>query len=222
MTIKKLNALHIVAFSCVIMSLVDAIIIPQYFVKLVIKFTLFLILPVIFLHIKKISYSDIFYLNSSTFINSLRLGICVFSLILGSYAVANLFFDFSNVVASLLPYDGINPSNFYFVAIYTTFVNSLLEEFFFRGFAFLTLKQTENRYFTYFFSSFFFAIYHISILFTWGSILLTLLMMVVLFIAGIIFNILNEKNGNIYFSWFMHIFANFAINLIGLSILGII
>ena len=43
-----------------------------------------------------------------------------------------------------------------------------------------------------------------------------------LIVGGCIFNYLNEKNDNIYPSWFVHMFANFAINTVGFILFGIL
>jgi len=41
-------------------------------------------------------------------------------------------------------------------------------------------------------------------------------------LSGIFFNLLNDKNKNIYNSYMVHMFANFAINTLGLQMFGII
>ena len=43
-----------------------------------------------------------------------------------------------------------------------------------------------------------------------------------LIVGGLIFNALNDKFGNIYPSWFVHMAANFAINTIGFILFGIV
>ena len=135
--------------------------------------------------------------------------------------MGNLF-NFSSVTKSLENNIGVNSSNFIFVALYISFINSLLEEIFFRGFAFITLKSISSKKFAYIFSSISFSIYHVAMMSTWFDILLLLLLIFSLFIAGIFFNYLDDKNNNIYNSWFVHMFANFAINTIGFILFGII
>jgi hypothetical protein len=46
--------------------------------------------------------------------------------------------------------------------------------------------------------------------------------MIGLFVGGLIFDKLNEKNGNILSSWLVHMMANLAINTIGLMMFGIL
>ena len=111
--------------------------------------------------------------------------------------------------------------NFLFVSLYISLVNSLLEEFLFRGFAFLTLKKHIGRRTAYVFSAAVFAVYHFGMMAA-GNILISLLALMALFVAGCMFNWLDERSGNIITSWLVHMFANFAINTIGFMIFGII
>lgn len=109
-----------------------------------------------------------------------------------------------------------------FVSLYISFVNSMLEEFFFRGFAFLTLKRLTGRKFAYIFSASVFAIYHIAMMTGWFGPLVFLIIMAGLFSGGLIFDYLNEKSSSVYPSWIVHMFANFAINTVGFILFGII
>ena len=56
----------------------------------------------------------------------------------------------------------------------------------------------------------------------WFDLPLFIIVMAGLFAGGVIFNFLNEKSGTIYPSWFLHMFANFAINTVGFVLFGII
>jgi membrane protease YdiL (CAAX protease family) len=56
----------------------------------------------------------------------------------------------------------------------------------------------------------------VAIIGSWFSPLIFLLAMAGLFIGGLIFNYLNERNGNIINSWVVHLMANLAINTVGL------
>ena len=117
---------------------------------------------------------------------------------------------------------GITAENFLYVSLYISLMNSFLEEFFFRGYGFITLKKYTSRRFAYIFSSVIFAIYHVGMLVDMFNIWTSLLLLVGLIIGGCIFNYLNEANDNIYPSWFVHMFANFAINTIGFILFGIL
>ena len=101
-------------------------------------------------------------------------------------------------------------------------MNSLLEEFFFRGYAFFTLKRLTSRRFAYLLSSLLFAVYHLGMTAGWFAPGVWLLSMAGLFLGGCIFNSLNEKSGNLYASWLVHLCANAAINTVGCVLFGIL
>ena len=139
----------------------------------------------------------------------------IYAVILVAYFMFRNIFDFSALTSSLNETTGVNKSNFLWVAIYISFVNSLLEEFFFRGFAFLTLKKVVSKGFAYVFSSMLFALYHIAMMIGWFGIPVILISLTGLFVGGLIFDKFDDKYGNIYLSWLVHMFANFSINTIG-------
>ena len=212
-----------VILACVIMALVDALWQPVYAVKSVIKIVLFLALPVVYTSTdNRIKLKTLFKVNKNGFKTALILGISVYALILGGYLLLKDVFDFSSVTGALMDSVKVNANNFIYVSLYISFVNSLLEEFFFRGFAFLTLKKISSAKYAYIFSSVAFSIYHVAIMTGWFSIPLFLLIISGLFVGGLIFNYLNDKYSNIYVSWFVHMFANFAINTVGFMLFGIV
>lgn len=223
---KNRNKYIIVAITilcCFIMAIVDGIIQPHYAVKSLIKVILFLILPVVLsLFNKDICLNNLFKVNKSGMKIAFSLCIPVFVIILTAYMLLKDVFDFSAVTQALTGNIGVNRNNFLYVAIYISFVNSLLEEFFFRGFAFLILRKFTSNKFSYIFSSVTFALYHIAIMSGWFSIGVFVITLAGLFLGGFLFNYLNTKSNNIYTSWFVHMFANFAINTIGFMLFGLI
>ena len=146
---KKKTIILIVLLGCLIMGFIDAVIRPQYLIKSFVKIILFSLMPILYSRYNKdLNLKSLFKVKSKKeVIIALISGAAVFSFILGSYLILGEFFDFSNVVSSLSTNVGIDIDNFIFVAIYISFINSLLEEFFFRGFAFLKLKEVSNRRF---------------------------------------------------------------------------
>ena len=150
------------------------------------------------------------------------LALAVFSVILGGYFLTRNYIDFSAVTTSLTSGMGITASNFLYVALYISIMNSFLEEFFFRGFGFITLKKYVSVKFAYLYSPVLFAIYHVGMLVNMFHPVVLLLLMLGLIIGGLIFNALNDKFGNIYPSWFVHMAANFAINTVGFILFGVI
>lgn len=212
----------IVAF-CVLMAVIDGILKADYIIKSIIKLVLFLILPALYsLCDKDIKIKEVFIPEMSGLKLAIILGALVYVIILGGYFFFKDFFDFSSITTSLTNNIGVTGNNFIFVSLYISFVNSLLEEFFFRGFAFITLKRITSRRFAYLFSATVFAVYHIAMMIGWFSLDLFLIIMAGLFAGGLIFNYLNEKSLTVYPSWLVHMFANFAINTIGFILFEII
>ncbi len=214
--------LLIIAF-CVIMAFIDGVFKADYFIKSGIKLILFAVFPLLYsvcdnqIFIKNLFKADIKLIK-----NIPLLCVALYSLILCSYLLLKDIFDFSNITKSLTSNIGVNGQNFIFVSLYISFINSFLEEFFFRGFAFLNLVKIKGRAFAYIFSSLVFSLYHVAMMIGWFSWGLFILVLVGLFAGGMIFNYLNEKSGSIYPSWLVHISANFAINTIGFILFEII
>ena len=213
---NKFKIIFIVIISFFIMAIVDAVIVPSYFIKSLIKIILFGLIPIAyFITNKDREIKNIFRINKKELTISLLVGIVVFLIIIGAYFLLGNLFDLSNITSSLTNDIGVSLDNFIYVSIYITIFNSFLEEFFFRGFAFLTLKKYSNLKFSFIFSAITFALYHVAMMITWISIPLLIMTIIGLFIGGLIFNYFNYKYNNLYPSWFIHMFANIAINTIG-------
>lgn len=213
----------IIILGCVVMAITDAIIKPPYFIKSIIKIVFFLVIPLLFiLKSKVIHLKKMIIPVRKNLLTSLTLGISIYIIILVGYFLTKNFYDYSSITGLLTSNSSITGNNFIFVATYISFCNSLLEEFFFRGFAFFVIKKYLGRKLAYILSSISFAIYHIAIMTGWFSIILFILIMIGLVIGGCIFNYLDDKNENICNSWMTHMFANFAINTIGFILFGII
>lgn len=138
------------------------------------------------------------------------------------YVVLKNFIDINSIRTLISTTIGINADNFILVAIYISFINSLLEEFFFRGYSFLLLKEETNNKFAYLFSASLFSVYHVGMTSGWFNPIIYVLSLLGLFLGGCLFNYLNDKCKNIYPSWLVHMSANFAINTIGCLLFGIL
>lgn len=220
---EVITIVALISICCALMAVVDGIIQPDYAVKSIIKMVVFLVAPILYSVIDKdLDLKCIFRWNKNGAKLTIGLAVGVYLFILGSYFVGKGMFDFSGITKSLTSNIGVTGERFVWVALYISFVNSFLEEFFFRGFAFLTIKKLMSRKFAYLFSSSMFAVYHIAMMSGWFSFGMYLITMAGLFVGGLLFNYLNEKNETIYSSWMVHMFANFAINTIGFMLFGIL
>lgn len=205
------------------MSFVDGVVQPPYAVKSAIKILLFLCVPLVYFARFRAwdQLKNLFRLKKTELLVALGLGVGAFVVITGGYMVISRFFDLDTIILARTSEGGVSAANFLYVSTYIALVNSLLEEFFFRGYAFLNLKTLTSRPFAYGFSALLFAIYHFGMV-GGGNLMVSLVAMAGLFAAGLILNALNERSGSILTSWLLHMCANLAINTVGFYVFGMI
>lgn len=222
--IRKISITFIIIFICLAMYFVEVFLKPGYFLKSIIKVVLFVGLPMIFCILaKQFDFTDYFIIKQKKQIFvSAALGLGVYLIILAGYYILRSFINLDNISMQLENNMNVNKNNFIYVAIYISFINSMLEELFFRGFVFLTLNKTSSKPYSYILSALAFSVYHVSILENWFNIILYITFIAGLFAVGLFFNYLNEKNNNIYNSWIVHMCANLSINTIGFFMFGIL
>ena len=211
-----------VLLCCLVMALTDGVWKPPYAVKSAVKILLFLCIPLVFSAVRGLSPSALFCPEKKAVLMGLTLGAVTFAVILLGYSLLQSYIDFSFIPGSLMENGGISADNFLYVALYIAFCNSLLEEFFFRGFAYLTLKRIASPLFATVFSAAAFAFYHGGMLDGWFSPLLYAATLIALFACGLFFNYLNTRSSRIWVSWLMHMGANLAINTVGMRLLGML
>lgn len=211
-----------VILCCVAMTLIDGFWKPDYWLKSLLKVILFLSVPLIFSFLTKLSPGSVFKPDKKSFVLGGLLGGATFVIILAGYFVIKEFVDFSFIPGAIMENGSITSDNFVYIALYIALCNSMLEEYFFRGFAFLTLKKIASPAYAYLLSAGAFAVYHAGMLDGWFSAGLYLLTLAALFGCGLFFNFLNHRQGKLWVSWLVHMSANVAINIIGMILLGIL
>jgi uncharacterized protein len=211
--------------ACICLYVIEQYLGVSYVVKTLSKIIFFAIIPIIY--IKLIKKSNIVAELNLRHLDRKRLklgfifGTASFLIVLAAYVIFKGVIDLNSITSDLQE-KNITAVNFIFIGLYVTLGNSLLEEFFFRGFIFLNLYNLKKEKLAYFYSSVLFGFYHIGIFKAWFNIWLILLCLVGLITVGFIFNWLNTKSKNFINSWLVHIFADSAIILIGLRMFNII
>lgn len=221
---------HILAWSlaaCAVLYWIEQVLAVDYLTKTIAKLVLFAVVPYIYMRRSGQSLSPSRPNHSwsptrPSFSLGLALGALSFVVIIAAYLVLGRYVDFNSIVQELQTKSKITPANFLLVGLYITFGNSFLEEFFFRGFVFLSLFRNGQRTLAYLYSSILFGIYHIAIFKTWFSAPLIALALFALISVGIIFDWLDTKTDSFVNSWIVHILADSAIILIGMRIFGMI
>lgn len=209
------SILAILLFGCAVMAVVDGVIQPGYVIKSLVKLILFLGLPLWWSRQAGVSLRPLFARPRQGLRMALLLGAGVFAVILGGFFLTRGIFDFSGLTAALTAGTGVRRENFLWVALYISFVNSLLEEFFFRGFGFLLLRRYLPRRQALGLSCLAFALYHVAMTLGWYGLPVQLLTLAGLALGGWIFCRLDEHSGSLWLSWVVHLGANLATNAIG-------
>ena len=222
---KKKMLIGSVLFCSLTMTLMDTFLELSYGPRSLLKIMMFMIIPLMYFMKYKEDLPKIkqlFLPRKKDLLLALVLGAGVYGVIFAAYFLFRNLIDLNTIQDALLENVGVSVENFLAVALYISFVNSLLEEFFFRGYAFILLKNEVKPVIAYVFSAFLFAFYHVGMTLTWFHPVIYVLAMLGLFIGGLIFNALNDRCGQLYPSWLVHMCANFAINTIGCILFGVI
>lgn len=221
---KKLLTIIISAIIAVaVMCTVESILQPGYVWKSAVKITMFFGSVVLFyLLYRDEKLKNHFKIkNKKAFAVSSVIALLTIGVIIGAYALIQDYVDPAQIKDSLLNKEKVSVDNFLYVALYISAVNSFLEEIFFRGLLFLQVKKLGYRKLAYNLSAFFFAVYHIGIVSGWFNIWVFLLVIFLLYVAGVILNFAAEKCDSFLGSWVIHIAANIGINAIGCFVLGV-
>ncbi|WP_217585499.1 CPBP family intramembrane glutamic endopeptidase [Lentibacillus saliphilus] len=216
----KTKSLYIIISSilvCGLLAWIEHGIQINYVIKTGAKIGLFF--TVIAIYMKQFNdfrWGDVLRMNqaSSNWKRLLLLGIASATVILIAYMSLEPFIDTAMIKTDLTDRLGITPIGFIFVGLYITFGNSLLEEYFFRGFIFFNLP----RNIAYVFSPILFAAYHIPMIVLWFEAYQVALCFFGLWLIGVIFHKVNEQQETIWSSWIIHICADVMIIIIGLTL----
>ena len=103
----------IILICCSVMTVVDGIIVPDYWVKSVIKIVFFLGLPFIyFCFDSSADLKSLFVPRKKGIKTALMLCLPIYIIIVGAYLLFKDIFDFSGITASLTSGIGVNKDNF--------------------------------------------------------------------------------------------------------------
>lgn len=187
----------------------------NYVIKTAWKISLFFLTIFIYMKVfKNFRFRDVISTHTISKREWMRLSILGVSsafIVLIAYLCLLPFLDMEAIKEDLTGRLGMTKQSFLFVGLYITFGNSFLEEYFFRGFIFFYLPRKWG----YVYSPLLFSIYHIPMIILWFSPALIVLCFLGLWIIGLVFQKVNEKNKTIWASWIIHICADIMIILIG-------
>lgn len=198
---RKLKWLYLVLV-IILMAIIEKNM--TYWPKSLFKVVLFLLLPY-FLFQLSYDYKKIKISKTAKYLSLVLVLVIVFG-----YFTLDSFIDFDPIRIQLKQTMKVSKDNFIGVALYISFFNAFIEEFFFRGVYYLEEKNQRNTLL----SASAFAIYHLAIMDTWLSIPILVLASTGLVFVGLIFNYLSLEKENIYSSYLLHLLANLTMNTI--------
>lgn len=157
-------------------------------------------------HIKKVNVKDLKL--------PIYVGVFIFVLAIVGYFILKPIVGTETLVGGLEGL-GITKENIILSVLYLSFINSFIEEFFFRGFLFQAFSSISVKM-GYFVSSFMFSLYHLFVMFAIFNILMGFLSMIGLMIVGMTLVYVNRSNESFINSWIVHIFADLGVCIIGI------
>ena len=168
----------------------------------------------------------IYFVDKSTLLKEFKLGkptfqemkialissVVIFIGTFGGYYVLRFMFDPKTTIDGLEAI-GVTVYNVLYWGLYMSIINSLVEEFFFRGFFYNSLKTNKTKY-AVIYSGALFSIYHGLLfysIFAWYTVIFTLFG---LFLVGVFLAYINRFGKGFMNSYSIHIFANIACVLV--------
>ncbi|GED70418.1 hypothetical protein BRE01_41200 [Brevibacillus reuszeri] len=115
-----------------------------------------------------------------------------------------------NIRRILVEWD-LNDRWIWLFSVYLVFLNSLLEELFWRGFVLQRMLQSLSQAMAIVLSSFFYTLYHLIVATVMFGFKIGLLITVLVFVSGIIWGWIKGLFPAIYTTWFSHILADLGL-----------
>ena len=217
---KIITAVILSLLAVGIISVFESVFILSYWPKSMIKASCFIAAITIYCLIYKEDVIKL--LNVKKKLPSKKLLISmtfVYVGIIAAYLILKDRIDLSGIRENLLRKEGLTKDNFIFIFSYIIFVNSFLEESFFRGFIYNVFKDQGFRIVGIIYGSLLFSIYHLGIVALWFDPLILIVCTVGLALAGAFLQFICIKEDNLLASFIVHGCANLAINTIGVLML---
>ncbi|MGM5488846.1 MAG: CPBP family intramembrane glutamic endopeptidase [Nanobdellota archaeon] len=148
-------------------------------------------------------------------------GLLFMGVYLGVFLVVGQFLDLETIAAQLQETIALDVTNLIFIGLYIIIVNSLLEEFFWRGFLFYEMRRRMGPWLAHGLTGLGFSLHHVIFFYEWFSLPFILLATVGLIGYAIIMNLLFEKY-ELFSCWVIHAFADVAQILIAFRVFGVL
>lgn len=153
------------------------------------------------------------------------LSVAAATVIIGSYFLLSSLVDVAGIAKNLTG-QGISKETYIYVALWISFINPFMEEYFWRGFVFYRAYQFVNgvwpKRLVLIGTGFLFALHHTIIIQPWFNWWQFTLVTLFLAAAGVIFNLLYLRSGSIIPSLLVHAAADLSLAFLGFKVFGIL
>lgn len=202
----------------VILIVLERVLEMNSFVKQGYKIVFLVVIPLLIVYlIQKTSFTEEYNFKNVKWGDlkfPLYVGLFIFFLAIVGYFILKPIVPAETLVGGLQSL-GITKENIIPSVLYISFINSFIEEFFFRGFLFYEFKGISLKA-GYLVSSFLFSLYHVLVMFTIFNWIMGILAMIGLMVVGMTLVYVNRSNKSIINSWIVHIFADLGVCIIGI------
>lgn len=134
------------------------------------------------------------------------------------YILSDLLLDKAMIVEKIGDQFSVTASTVFLIAPVTIFANSVLEEFFYRGFAFGLLVKRQRRL-GYLLPATVFTVQHALFIYYWVTPLPLAMAVVGLFVFALVLQKIYEKADSIVAPWLIHVFGDVAMMGIAVTML---
>ena len=138
------------------------------------------------------------------------IGFILASIYVSSFLLFKDWLDLEIIVIKLHELISINISNLIFIGLYIVIVNSLLEEYFWRGFMFQKLRRLIRPGMAYLFTGIAFSFHHIMFYYNWFNMTFFLIVTIGLIVYAMIMNFIFERYKDLLSCWLVHSLVDIA------------
>ena len=150
------------------------------------------------------------------------IGVILASIYVSSFLLFKDWLDLQIIVTKLHELISLNISNLIFIGLYIVIVNSLLEEYFWRGFMFEKLRKLIKPWMAHIFTGIAFSFHHIMFYYNWFNMTFFLIVTIGLIFYAIMMNFIFQRYKDLLSCWLVHSFVDIAQIFIAFKIFGLI
>ncbi|MFP4423730.1 MAG: CPBP family intramembrane glutamic endopeptidase [Candidatus Woesearchaeota archaeon] len=150
------------------------------------------------------------------------IGLLLSGTYIGAFYVAKGMIPMEEIASRLHETISLDGTSIIFVGVYIIVLNSLLEEFFWRGFLFDEFRKSFPYWVSHLATGVGFSLHHVVFYYNWFSVPVFLVVTLGLIGYAIIMNMVFQRYGDLFSCWVIHAFADVAQIYIAFTVFGVI